>query len=276
MWESLKTRATDFTAGGRFKRRGAKLGILIAIMVTLPGLVAATSFISGSGSGTLTATPSAVTGAECGFDLGDSSILDTNYITLVSGGSSEFGTSGIYSAVTLDVKALELGSSGYEYLDGEIDFACVSTPATGTTTVALTLSGSGTSGASIAVIDFEKIAESATVPAYLYCAPGADAPTAGTAYTGTCPTTGTAQTACDTTPVPNLFLPNNGDSTVGNWDVWNTVSGAAVSSCGTLTSFTVANAISATEYYGIVSFGLTGSLTGVSGTWGISAAITAT
>ena len=141
MWESLKTRATDFTAGGRFRRRGAKLGILIAIMMTLPGLVAATDFVNvPSSSQTLTGSPTGSPGVDCGFNVGTST--DT-YVSLATGGTKN-SAGNLYTTVTANVKTLEATTStGYEYLEGELFFACYNTPSVTSISATISISGNG-------------------------------------------------------------------------------------------------------------------------------------
>ena len=201
MWESLKTRATDFTAGGRFKRRGAKLGILIAIMMTLPGLVAAYSFVQGSNQGKLTAITTNSPGADCGFVTLQAS-GDSNYLTLTSSGSA-LTTGTIYQAVSGSLNALETGGTsgtgnGYEYLTDQVGFEC--DYSTGTTvkfnlqvcaygqgesnsggTPACTGTASQVTGADWVNVEVTNVAPSSTNPAG---------------------TTGTASQECLSTPAP--------------------------------------------------------------------------
>ncbi len=143
MWESLRTRATDFTAGGRFRRRGAKLGILIAIMMTLPGLVAATDFVNvPSSSQPLTGAPTGTPGVDCGFNVGTSTDA---YVTLVAGGTKN-AAGNLFTTVTANVKTLEATSStGYEYLEGELFYACYNTPSVTSISATITISGNGVS-----------------------------------------------------------------------------------------------------------------------------------
>ena len=125
MWSKLKTAGTDFTTGGRFRRRGAKLGVLIAVMMALPGLVAAYNFVQGANNGSLATTTTNSPGADCGF-VTEQSSGDSNYLALTSGGLGlTAGT--IYQSVSGALTALETGGatgSGYEYLTDQVGFEC--------------------------------------------------------------------------------------------------------------------------------------------------------
>ncbi len=122
MWESLKTRATDFTGSGRYRRRGAKLGLLIAVLITLPGLVAATAYVTGASSGSTNAKVTNVATISCGFSTTAST--DTGIFTTSA-------TSALSGSVTTSFNAIETGGtggSGYEYLVDELALGCENIP----------------------------------------------------------------------------------------------------------------------------------------------------
>ena len=289
MWESLKTRATDFTAGGRFKRRGAKLGILIAIMMTLPGLVAATSFISvPTASNSLTSTESGQPSASCGFKAAGST--DTAYVPTLSGTPDG---NGLIATATVTVNVLEAtGTSGYEYLEGEIVWACDSTPSSVTSiSAAITISGTGVSGVTSTSADWAALfltSDSATTTSDAaignWCIP-----TTQTVSGGAC--SATAPTACTYTSsafTPSLYPPENkalgAQSTSNTW-VWvnGVVGGAqtsASSGCGGSAlpgTVTIARGLASVTYYEDIGFGfgdMPSSITSVS--WVLSSTVTIT
>ncbi len=101
----------------RKARRGAKLGILIAILMVLPGLVAGTVFLSGI-SPTLASSTTPVAETTCGFVTAGSQ--DAAYTGVSSSGTS---------VASLTISTPEVGSSGYAYFEGEVAMICT----TGTT-----------------------------------------------------------------------------------------------------------------------------------------------
>ncbi len=109
----------------RRARRGAKLGIVVAILMALPGLVAGYNFVTGANSGSLTVGTTNQPGADCGF-VDNQASGDANFIAFTSGGSSL--TSGtIYQTVTGALSAVETGGtggSGFEYLTDQLAFEC--------------------------------------------------------------------------------------------------------------------------------------------------------
>ena len=259
MWESLKTRATDFTAGGRFKRRGAKLGILIAIMMTLPGLVAATAYVSGSNTGTLTSATTNTASANCGWwkDTNlDAEVAATAITTTFTSGGSAVPTAG---TVTVTANAVEVGSTGYEYLVDELVFGCLSTPAApATTSITVTVGSATVTGASVAVIQLTSSEPDAAVN-----------PTA------------TGGAACDTGVTPNLWNPAATATTniaASGAYVWDAVSHATISGCGTLSlSFSPAAGITTDTSILFVSYAITGeSTSGLSASAAFTMGFTAT
>ena len=250
MWGSLKTRAMDFTAGGRFRRRGAKLGILIAIMVTLPGLVAATAYVTGANSGSLTTGTAASAAVSCGF-WENGTGFDSGYFSSVPSGITTFsGTNApLGGSLTATLTQLEVGSSGYQYMMNEFVFGCVSTPASPySTSITITLSSSsGITGASWVVMEVNTTSALTS--------------TTGWPNAGVNPTTGTA---CETTPA-NLYVPYKGTSVASErtWDAAETTAGilapcSAASATGTFTLSPAAGIATDTAFLSI-SFAIVGA-----------------
>lgn len=249
-------------------RKGTKIAVLIALMAALPGLVAGTSFITGSGSSTLTGTPAVSGGIWCGFASPVAVVQDTSYITSQTY-TTEIGTGvgagilgspagGLFSTVAFTITILKVGATGYEYLDGEYDVGCSGTPATGTLTVTPSMSVITTTNIGWTEIFMEKAAAVGTQPDYTYCAPGAAAthqPTGiDVAYGGACSGSSITDPACT---AATTYLPNDGDVTAANW--YATTLGSAANTCGavaTMASFSPANGLATTSisWYGTVSF----------------------
>ncbi len=118
-------------------RRGAKLGIVIAIMLALPGLVAGTAYISGSSTGTLTGATANVAGAVCGW-WKDAALDNQVSATAITGTYASGGTVAPTSG-TITVTANVIDSANYEYLVDEVVWGCEDTPTTGTITVSFTI-----------------------------------------------------------------------------------------------------------------------------------------
>lgn len=245
MWERIKSGTTDFTTGGRLRRRGAKLGLLIAVMVTLPGLVAATEYISGSSSGTLTSGTANVQGAVCGWwkDTNIDSMMTASSIS----GTYSLGGSVAPTSGTISVTANVVDSATYEYLIDEIVWGCEDTPATGTISVSFaTLSSATVTGATQAVVMYTTVEPDAAQN----------------------PTT-TGGTAC----AGSLYLPAATATTniaATSAYTWSAIGGASVSGCGSLSAttlgLTIPNGITTDTGYVWISYAIL-----VSGSTGLSA-----
>ncbi|MDE1837388.1 MAG: hypothetical protein KGJ23_12350 [Euryarchaeota archaeon] len=264
--------AVSDSFGGTTRRRGAKLGLLVAVLAVIPGLVAGTQFVSGSGTASLNGTGTPTSIAACGFDTGNANTKDTASYLTVTGTTAIAGTSSptLYSTLTVTVNAFEVGSSGYEYLDGEVDIACENVALTGTISVYGTTTTAPTNlvwmYADVEASTANPPFLSGTAPSITYCGPGADTPTAfPVAVGGACATT-PVQATCDALSEP-VFLPNDKDAS-GNNFVYNVMSGGtALGTCGTnvgttapgttiVSSLTVSSTV---IYYGIVSFAIGGA-----------------
>lgn len=248
----------------RPRRKGARLGVFVALLAIVPGLVAGTAYLSGGSGGKLAGTPSL--GSEwCGW-VKSTNVLDSAYLGSITTGS-EIGTGSpaIWGSVTFAPVALPTGATGYEYLDGEFDLACTGTPSTGTLTVSVDLSTNvaWTGAVSQSSLFFEQITGTATQPDFNYCTPDAAAthqPTAADApwNTGACTGSSITDPTC-----ASLFLPNDGDTTAANWWAYS-MTNAATQSCNGVASMsqvstiTVANSIasSSDEFYGVFSIGI--------------------
>lgn len=204
---------------GSTRRRGAKLGIIIALLAVLPGLVAGTAYISGSSSGNLTAGTTNVAGAVCGWwkDTAiDTQVTASSISGIYASGGSVAPTSG-----TISVTANAIESTSYEYLVDEIVWGCESTPGAGTISVSFTIGSASVTGATMAVMELTNVEPDAIVN----------------------PTTTTGGAACATTPA-NLYLP--AASATANIPAteaytWNAAlaTPAAVSGCGSLATPTL-------------------------------------
>lgn len=264
--------------GEKTRRRGARVGVLIALMAAVPGLVAGTAFISGGSGGTLAGTPT-IGASWCGF-AESPNILDSAYLGSITLGTRiGTGTPAIYSSITFAPVNLPTGAGGYEYLDGEFLLGCSGTPSAGSHTVsvgyATTVSWTGSVTQSTVFV--EQMNNPAT-PDFKYCTPGGGAgldPTAADAAwnSGLCSGSSIADPAC-----ASLYLPNDGDIAAGNWWAYSmtAVSAACAGSASMTTSSTIAiaNSIATTsvDVYGAVSFGIAASsASAASGTFTLSA-----
>ncbi len=217
MWKRGMKHALD-VYNGSTRRRGAKLGIIIALLAVLPGLVAGTAYISGSSAGTLTAGTTNVAGAVCGWwqdAAKDTQVSATSVPGVYASGGSVAPTSG-----TISVTANVIESTSFEYLVDEFVWGCQDTPSTGTITVSFTIGSASVTGASMAVMELTNVEPLASQN----------------------PTTVTGGAPCATTPA-TLYLP--AASTTANiaateaytWNAEGTA--AAVSGCGSLATPTL-------------------------------------
>lgn len=122
MWTKLKTSATDFSATGRYRRRGAKIGLLIAVMMALPGLVAASTYTSASLSGN--AQPS-------GASVANSLSCTWSSVT----GHSDSFISTIVSGPSVTFTLNQLEGVTYQYSVDEVQLACSGNDPTDTATL---------------------------------------------------------------------------------------------------------------------------------------------
>lgn len=121
----------------RTKRRGARLGIAIAILAVLPGLVAGTSYIDSTTHGSLTGTSNNAATGGCGWTQTPNTDSEITATTAPASGTGPGATA------TFSFNALGTGGTagtGYEYLVDEFLFGCTSIPA-GTTTIVLQICG---------------------------------------------------------------------------------------------------------------------------------------
>jgi hypothetical protein len=236
-------------------------------MAALPGMVIGSSFISGSGTSTLTGTPTVKGGVWCGFAAPGSGVQDSSYITSINYNTAVNTGAAVlaYQTVTFTVTILKVGATGYQYLDGEFDVACADTPPTGTLLVTLSTASMTLTNFAQATMFFEKAAAVGTQPDYQYCAPGAVGsvrPVSADAAAGSgCTGSSIVDPTC-VAGTPNLCLPNDGDLTVASWAAYNMVGAASTMTCNTvasLSTFTPAlNLGLATDnWYGVVSFAFT-------------------
>lgn len=189
------------------KRRGARLSILVALMVIIPGLVAASSYVSGTNSGTLTSATSNGLATDCGW------WKDTNLDGFVSAASlSTTYTSGgaaVPTSTSITVTVTSLESSTYQYEEDEIVFGCLDTPAApATTSITVTIGSATITGATQAVLQITSVEPDAAAN-----------PTVGTVCAGSLyPPAATASTSVATA---DLYT-------------WSAVSHATVVGCGSL------------------------------------------
>ena len=148
MWKRRVTRAVEIY-NGQTRRRGARLGLLIAVLAVLPGIVAGTSFITSAGNGTNTGAVANQAAITCGFAT--LSTIDSE-ITTVTGITSTI-SSGASGAQSFTLQAVETGGAagtGYEYEVGEFVFGCFNVPA-GTLNVGLQLCGALAASATVTI-----------------------------------------------------------------------------------------------------------------------------
>ena len=218
----------------RKTRRGAKLGIVIAILLALPGLVAGTAYVTGASSGSIT-TASANSVATCGW-VAEQGANDNTYLTGITGLSA---TPSATLSVTL--QAITTGGatgsgSGYEYLVDEAAFECTSLPA-GTNTVSFvvcgnsqTLSAGACSGtaSTISNADWVALELSTVAPAYatnpVKSSPSQECETTPAPLYSSVATTTTASTW---SPVPD-YIYNDAQTTPGFLGTGTTTTGGCI------------------------------------------------
>lgn len=266
MWTRNRRAALTGIDGGLIRRRGAKIGLAIAILAVIPGLVAGTSFINGQGStnGTLTGTGTS-TAVECGFTTTAAQNPNQDSYVTITGSGTNYGSSGVYSAVSVALNEVPTsGVTGYQYEDGELNVACYDAPSG--TTMQPSVATTGVAGASWAVATIESIAATTTAPNKAYCVPAGTTPASctGSASDPSCITA--------TASVPADYLPNDGDVTASNWYAYNSVpTSANTLTCGTMTTMSVATTVAGTvTYFGIVSFALSDNTASTGTTWALT------
>lgn len=140
MWKRGMAKAFDLYSGGSTRRRGAKLGLLVALMAVLPGLVAGTAYITGSASGTGSVQATNQPSISCGFEATgqtDTGVFSQGGLTTTSPSSG---------SISVSFQALEtggLGGLGYEYLVDEFELGCQNMPDSATTVLQVQLCGLG-------------------------------------------------------------------------------------------------------------------------------------
>lgn len=92
-------------------RRGKRIGVLLAVLAVIPGLVAGSVYISSGSSPTLTTTPSGVSAISCAWDTLSNTTDSSTWVTVTAGASA---------TLTFDV----VKSATYEYLVDEMALVC--------------------------------------------------------------------------------------------------------------------------------------------------------
>jgi hypothetical protein len=144
-------RPSAFLGGGSpSRRRGARLGLLIALLAILPGLVSATIYTTTTAAGTAKANFSNQGTATCGWVQGP------GYNVIGSGGALGYisaapalpaaGSAPIPST-TVTLYSYETGFSGYQYMVGEVALECTTQAASGLNGTVTISSGSQVTGA---------------------------------------------------------------------------------------------------------------------------------
>lgn len=208
MWNKVKTTGLSLVGGSPVRRRGAKMGVLIALLAVVPGLVAGTAYVTGASSGSIT-VPAANSQATCGW-IAEQGAADNGYLVGITGLSAT-----PTAALPVTLKAVTTGGatgsgSGYEYLVDEAGFECTSLPS-GSNTVSFVVCGNGQTltagtltcaGSATAVggADFVVMELSNTAPNY-----------------ATNPTQATPSQECKTTPAP-LYSTETA-ATASSWTV---------------------------------------------------------
>lgn len=268
MWKRGIARAQGLYTGGPTRRRGAKLGLLIALLAVIPGLVAGTAFINTPTTPNFTGNQTGVSTADCGFNVNGGS-TDASYVTM-TGTQDTAGKLYVGSVVVTTSVIQGTGTSGYQYLEGEVYFGCYNTPNTGgTITAAITVSGTGISGVTTTSADWAALrmtSDTGSTTTDESAPTNWCNPVTSTIATGAC--SATAPTACTYTGsvfTPSLFSPENkvlGAYASTNTWMWvnGVVAGAqagAAGQCGgaTLPSLTIVKNIATTmEYYLDIGF----------------------
>ena len=163
MWKRAKQTWDPY--GGTTRRRGARLGLLVAVLAVLPGLVAGTLYTTQATSGTLTSGVSPQAAGTCGFVQGP------GWDTVGSGGSTAYisdaalpasGSPGI-ATTTVTVYEYETGSTGYQYMVGEVALDC-NTGAASNLNGTISISGTAITGADWMTMTLSTVAPTTTNP----------------------------------------------------------------------------------------------------------------
>lgn len=264
MWARGMKRGMDFVNRPTTRRRGARLAILIAIMMAVPGLVAATAFISGGGSGSANANTNPLAAIQCGFVFPGTETTDTAYISTSSiipaydAAASPFVSSG---SVTIQINTILTGTTGYEYLDGELEIACydlkgTSLPTQVTVKVVPTgaVSGTGISWAAMSIDN--STGTGGAGPAYTAPATGC-ATTAPSPDVDFFPSTVTADTSGLTTGV-GLIFGSVGDAAFAAIPGCDVIGFSPTLASGWTYTILAANFVTGYQYLGMVSFAFAG------------------
>ncbi len=136
MWKRSMNRLFDRPDASR--RKGARLGLLIALMAVVPGLVAGTAYTSSILSGSGNTSPSNQPVQTCGFFKTQQ---DSQVVT-----SPVLGAAPTGSTVSVTLNALETGpgpggTGGYQYESDEFALGCSNLPAGTTTTIVVAICG---------------------------------------------------------------------------------------------------------------------------------------
>lgn len=199
------------------------------LLVGLPPVVVAHSYISSTSTGTLTANTTSTGGGDCGFNEAGS--YDSAYIGSITGTQDPGNHLWTTMDVPVDVVASD-GSSGYEYLEGEFYFGCYDIPTAGTWTATLSITPTSFSTASWYAVfitpDTGSTTSDSSSSAY-WCNPTSSAQ-GGTSCSG-------SAVACGSY-TPSVYLPVNTQKaltqgTSGNeWVYVNGAYQSAASTCG--------------------------------------------
>lgn len=116
----------------------AWLTVAAGLLVLFPSVAEATVYRAGGS--TLAGSPSIGALADCGYNFAGS--YDSGFVTLGSGNTQDAGGH-LYTTMNVNLDILAgLGSTGYEYLEGEFYFGCYNVPATGSWYATLTITPS--------------------------------------------------------------------------------------------------------------------------------------
>lgn len=194
-------RTFEHDINGSMRRRGTRLGVLIALIAVIPGLVAGVPYISNLGK--VASTGSSQSSSECLFEL----------ISNTSDTSKQFGQQWItFAGVDTNSVTVTFNTSEgatYEYLVDEFAAVCAEPASTSTHSITLTETASTASTASTGTV--VAIIQGGAATGYSGSqANGIWTATADANKAGTNPTAGTSP--CDGATTPALYAPINGGS----------------------------------------------------------------
>ncbi len=245
----------------RRRREGAAFTVLF--VASLVGVASGTSFIVVSGYLSANSSPSNI--LDCGFvslpttnTVGAGLPPGTSYISF----SPALSSSSPATSVSVTPTMYGTGAQGSEYLDGEMGIGCSATPSSGTLSMSIMISGSGSlSGSASWMVLFV-----APHSGDIYCQPGSQVYSSGSCISG-------SQSVCDGSVTPAIYLPNNGadsSGTGGNTVAWSYGVGALEGPCsksGATDPFaqSVSNSISVMTVLFDVSFAYGGAVQALGG-----------